>query len=75
MNIRYSGEIAAQDACKIMYLSACLLTGHTFQEIKDLTQYQTESIGQSKSRKFSYMKKQNLKSYGYVVEAIKLLQE
>lgn len=75
MNIRYSGEIAAHDACKAMYLSACLLTGHTFQEIKDSTRYKTESIGQSKYGKFSYMKKQNLESYGYIVEAIKLLQE
>ena len=34
-----------------------------------------ETLGQSKYKKFSYIKKQKLESYGYLVEAVKLLGE
>lgn len=75
MDRRYSGEIAAHQACKTMYLAACLLTGQPFGKIENPEAYIGESIGKSRYKKFSYMKKQKLESYGYLVEAVKLLEE
>lgn len=75
MDRRYSGEIAAHQACKTMYLAACLLTGQTFHKIERPENYIAESIGKSKYKKFSYIKKQKLESYGYLVEAVRLLEE
>lgn len=75
MDCRYSGEIAAHQACKTMYLAACLLTGHHFRRIENPEKYMAETLGQSKYKKFSYIKKQKLESYGYLVEAVKLLGE
>ena len=75
MDQRYSGEIAAHQACKTMYLAACLLMKQPFREIENPEKYIAASIGQSKYKKFSYMKKQNLGSFGYLVEAVRLLEE
>lgn len=75
MNGRYSGEIAAHQACKIMYLAACLLKKQPFRKIEIPEKYISESIRQSTYRKFNYMKKQNLESFGYLVEAVKLLEK
>lgn len=75
MNGKYSGEIAAQQACKVMYLASCLLKEQPFQKIEDPQFYIAKSIGQSRYKKFGYMKKQKLESYGYLVEAVRLLEE
>lgn len=75
MDQRYSGEIAAHQACKTMYLAACLLMKQLFREIENPEKYIAASIGQSKYKKFSYMKKQKLGSFGYLVEAVRLLEE
>lgn len=75
MDQRYSGEIAAHQACKTMYLAACLLMKQPFREIENPEKYIAASIGQSKYKKFSYMKKQKLESFGYLVEAVRLLEE
>lgn len=75
MGRRYSGEIAAHQACKAMYLAACLLTSQPFCIIDNPEKYLAESIGQSRYKKFGYVKKQNLESYGYLVEAVRLLEE
>lgn len=74
MDRRYSGEIAAQQACKIMCLAACLLTGKPFRKVEKPEMYIAESIGQSQYKKLGYMKKQKLESYGYLVEAVRLLE-
>lgn len=75
MDCRYSGEIAAYQACKVMYLASCLLTGHPFSEILQPEKYVSESIAQSRYRKLSFIRKQNLTFYGYLVEAVRLLDE
>ena len=71
----YNGEIAANQACKVMYLAACLLTEAPFRKIDHPEDYIDQNLGKSKYRKLSYMKKQKLEAYGYLVEAVRLLDE
>ena len=71
----YSGEIAANQACKVMYLAACLLTEAPFRKIDHPEDYIDQNLGKSIYRKLSYMKKQKLEAYGYLVEAVRLLDE
>lgn len=71
---RYSGEIAALQACKAMYLAACVLTGSTYKKIEHPEEYIDADIGKTKYKKLSYIKKYKLESYGYLVEAVRLLE-
>jgi hypothetical protein len=71
---KYSGEKAAVDACKVIYLSSCLLSGSTFSVIEMPEEYINVSITDLNYRKINYMKKMNLTAYGYLVEAVRLLQ-
>ena len=75
IGMKYSGEIAAHQACKVMYLTACILTDHKYQKIEHPEIYLDESLGKSKYKKMAYMKRQKLESYGYLVEAVRLLDE
>lgn len=70
----YSGELAAEQACKVMYLAACLLTQGAFKKIEHPEIYLEESISKSSYKKLSYMKKRKLEAYGYLVEAVRLLE-
>lgn len=75
MDEKYNGEIAALHACKIMCLAASVLTGNNFPHIDTPEKYINENIGNSKYRRLSYIKKQKLKAYGYLVEAVRMLGE
>ena len=70
----YSGEIAAIQACSVMYMAACILKNHPFHRITEPEIYIKESIGKSKYKKLGYMKKMKLEAYGYLVEAVHLLE-
>lgn len=70
----YSGEIAAEQACKVMYLAACVLTGAKFQKIAHPERYLDQNLGNSIYKKLSYMKKRKLEAYGYLVEAVRMLE-
>lgn len=70
---RYSGEVAALQACKVMYLASCVLTGSPFRKIQHPEEYIDASIGKTKYKRLSYIKKYKLESYGYLVEAVRLL--
>ena len=73
LTMKYSGEVASHQACKVLYLAACLLTGATFKRITNPDDYVEQNISNDKFRKLSSIKKQNLESYGYLVEAVKML--
>lgn len=70
---KYSGEIAAHHACKVMYLAACLLTGQEYKRIEHPEAYIDASIAKTKYKKLAYIRKQKLEAYGYLVEAVRLL--
>ena len=71
----YSGEIAAIQACSVMYMAACILKNKEFVRIKTPENYMKDSIGKSKFKNLSYIKRLKLEAYGYLVEAVKLLDE
>lgn len=71
----YSGEIAAHQACKVMYLAVCLLKGRQFVKIEHPEIYIEKKIDQKKYKGLSSIKKQKLEAYGYLVEAVRLLDE
>ena len=71
----YSGEIAAIQSCSVMYMAACILKNKEFVRIKTPENYMKDSIGKSKFKNLSYIKRLKLEAYGYLVEAVKLLDE
>lgn len=75
LNGKYNGEIAAEQACKVMCLAACVLTKTPFMQIEHPENYMNESFNKSRYSKLSYIKKQKLEAYGYLVEAVRLLEE
>ena len=70
----YSGELAAIQACSVMYMAACLLKGREFHRIEHPELYIKESISKSQYKGLAYIKKMKLEAYGYLVEAVKLLE-
>jgi len=72
---KFNGEVAAVQACKVMYLAASILTRTPFKKILHPEDYIEANISKSRYRKLSFMKKQKLEAYGYLVEAIHLLDE
>ncbi|MBR3761464.1 MAG: nucleotidyl transferase AbiEii/AbiGii toxin family protein [Lachnospiraceae bacterium] len=71
----YSGEIAAHQACKVLYLVTCLLKEKVFIKIEHPEIYIEQKIDQKKYKGLSSIKKQKLEAYGYLVEAIRLLED
>lgn len=71
----YSGEIAAIQACSVIYMAACILKNSPFVKKHNLEDYVKVSIGKSKYKSLAYMKKLNLQAYAYIVEAVRLLGE
>jgi len=72
--MNYSGEIAAHQACKVMYLAVCLLKEREFVRIEHPEIYIDQKLNQKKYKGLSSIKKQKLEAYGYLVEAVKLLE-
>ncbi len=71
---KYNGEYAALYACEVMYLAASVLTG---QErcplITEPEKYIDSKIALREYNKLTYMKKAKLEAYGYIVEAVNML--
>jgi predicted nucleotidyltransferase component of viral defense system len=72
---KYSGEIAAHQACKVMYLATGLLKNKEFVKIENPEIYLDQTISNTKYKKLTGIKKQKLEAYGYLYEAVKLLDE
>lgn len=71
---KFSGEIAAVLACKVMYIAACVLKKQNPIKIQDANAYQSENIGNSKYGVLSYIRKYNAEAFAYLVETVPLLQ-
>ncbi len=59
----------------VMYIAACILKGETFFKITDVSAYAEAYIVDSRYSKLSYIRRMDLKAYGYLVEAVRLLGE
>ena len=72
---RMNGEIAGLMACKEMYLAACLLTGHTYQESLDSDRYRNSVFTMQGAKKINYIRKIDPAVYAYLAESLKMLQQ
>lgn len=72
---KFSGEIAAVLACKVMYIAACVLKNQAPVKIENPETYLNENISKSKYGKLSYLRKYNAEAFACLVETIKLLGE
>ncbi len=72
---KFSGEVAAVLACKVMYMAACVLKKQKPIAINNPNDYLSESIGHSKYGKLSFIRKYDAEAYAYVVETIRLLED
>lgn len=75
LSMSYSGEVAIWQACKVMYFATCLLKDKEFIKITNPEDYINYSITDKKYKGLNNIKKLKLESYGYLVEAVKLLEE
>ena len=72
---QYSAEVAAEDACKVLYFAACMLKNKAFVKIVNGEQYMKAFVLNKVLSKGSYMRKRNLIAYGYLVETNSLLSD
>ncbi len=75
LSMTYSGEAAMCQACQVMYFAACLLKGKEYIKIENPENYIDCNIVNKKYKGLNKMKKQKLEAYGYLVEAVHLLEE
>jgi len=75
-NETYSGEKATFQACKVMCLAAYVLKDKPdILKIEHPEKYLSGKISAKEYQKLSYVKKLNLEAYGYLVEAVSILEE
>lgn len=73
---KYNGEYAALYACEVMYLAASVLTGQKkCPLITHAEKYIDAALPLKEYQKLSYMKRVKLDAYGYIVEAVNMLQQ
>lgn len=71
---RYSGELAAERACRVMYVAACVLTKQRHPiAVTSPEEYIKADLPNEDYRKLTYMRKQNIEAYAYLVEAVRML--
>jgi hypothetical protein len=72
----FNGEIAGAYASRVMYLAASMLTGKDdIHKITDGRGYSAQTAEISKPKWFSYMRIVDPVSYGYLIEASRLLKD
>ena len=72
---KFTGEIAAELACRVIYIAACLLKQTEPQIITDGTPYLKDNLSKTKFKKLSYLKKLRPEAFAYVALAAKMLEE
>ena len=73
---KFSGEIAGGYASRVLYLATSILTGQeSTKRIVDASAYSGKIPDIERPRRFSYLRVVDPIAYGYLIEAIKLLQE
>lgn len=72
---KYNGEYAAVYACEVMYLAASILTDQdSCPYITQPELYIDSKLALKEYQKLSYIKKAKIEAYGYIVEAVKMLE-
>ena len=71
---KFTPEIAAEKACSVMCLAASVLSQTEYPHITDSAEYANQLLAGDKYKRLSYIRKRNIESYGYLVEATKKLE-
>ena len=71
---RFSGELAAEMACRVIYLAACVLTKTQPAVIEDVSPYLSANLGNTPFAKLSYLRKIRPGAFTYVVLANELMK-
>ena len=71
----FSMEVAAQMAPKVIYMAACLLSGHPFEAPTEVGALHKENIVQEDLKSMKSFRKQRTDGYAYLVLADRLLTE
>ena len=71
---KFTPEIAAERACLVMCLAASALTQMDYPKIIDATGYAKERLAGDLYKRLAYIRKRNLRAYGYLVEATRMLE-
>lgn len=73
---KYTGDMAAFQACKVFYLAACLLTDqNTMISVTDPDNYKDQKIPLKAYKKLDYIRKMDLEAYAYLWEGTRLLEK
>ena len=71
---RYSSEIAAHQAPKIMYAMTCLLTGQPFKRVEDYTQEAGERFLHRELLSLKYLREANPEGYAYAIKTDRMIE-
>ncbi len=72
---RFSMEVASGFAPKVIYMTACLLTGEPFERSADLEELRSETLTQEDLKTMKSFRKLRTDGYGYLVLADRLLRD
>lgn len=73
---KYTGDMAAFQACKIFYLAACLLTDqNTMINVENPDDYKNKRIPLKAYKKLDYIRKMDIEAYAYLLEGTRLLEK
>lgn len=72
---RYSPEIAAIQAVRVMYMAACLMTGQPYKGISDFSEYMNMKIHNNSLLSLKYLKKVAPIEYAYLIKTDQILDE
>ena len=69
----FSGEKAAEMACRVIYIAVCILTGTSPNNTVEVEKYLTTNLGNTRFAKLSYLRKVRPEAFAYVAMADELL--
>ena len=70
----YNTEVATLEACRVMYLASCALSGERCKPIANAHEYESARLEGDKFKTLAYVRKQSIDAYAYLVEASRNLR-
>ena len=70
---KFSGELAVLAACKVLFISACVLKNQQMPHITDVSSYFDAKIEDVRYKKLGILRKLDLSAYAYAVEAVRII--
>ncbi len=71
----YNTDEATWKACKVLYLSSCLLAEKEHHKLINIEEYLEQKLEMEEYKKLSYVRKQSVEAYANLVEATRILKK